>query len=69
MRIQKRSYPLSPNALVLGRSSDNPGSSQPDLPLEALTHPESLEWYDGAGGGNHRDYAHPIAWLKDRHIN
>jgi hypothetical protein len=45
---EERSYPLSPKALVLGRSSDNPGSRQPDLPLEALTHPESLEWYDGA---------------------
>jgi len=42
-------FPLSPRTLVLGRSNITPDSPQPDLPLEILTHPRSLQWYDGAG--------------------
>jgi hypothetical protein len=45
---EETSFPLSPKALVLGRSNDNPNSPQPDLPLELLTHPAGLEWYEGA---------------------
>lgn len=49
MLNQDTAYPLSPKALVLGRSNINPESPQPDLPIELLTHPESLHWEGGAG--------------------
>lgn len=42
-------FPLSPKGLVLGRSNLDPEAQQPDLPLELLTHPESLHWTGGQG--------------------
>jgi hypothetical protein len=41
--------PLSPRALILGRSNIVPSSAQPDLPLELLSHPDSLVWQAGSG--------------------
>lgn len=46
---QEISFPLSPKPLVLGRSNLNPSGLQPDLPLELLTHPNSLHWWDEGG--------------------
>jgi hypothetical protein len=43
------SMPVSPRALILGRSNIVPSSPQPDLPLELLSHPDSLDWQDGSG--------------------
>ena len=43
------SMPVSPRALILGRSNVVPSSPQPDLPLELLSHPDSLDWQDGSG--------------------
>ena len=50
MLAQEMAFPLSPRPLLLGRSSRRPQSSQPDLPIEILTHPQSLRWERGAGG-------------------
>ena len=43
------SLPVSPRALILGRSNIAPSSPQPDLPLELLSHPDSLSWQAGSG--------------------
>src|SRR5690606_24066551 len=43
------SLPVSPRALILGRSNIVASSPQPDLPLELLSHPDSLEWRAGSG--------------------
>ncbi|MGE5146503.1 MAG: hypothetical protein ACM3N5_07110, partial [Candidatus Eiseniibacteriota bacterium] len=43
------SLPVSPRALILGRSNIVPSSPQPDLPLELLSHPDSLVWREGSG--------------------
>lgn len=43
------SFPLSPKALIMGRSNPSQSASQPDLPLELLDHPDSLNWAQGAG--------------------
>lgn len=48
MLIQEMAFPLSPQPLVLGRTSLRPEAPQPDLPIELLTHPESLRWDRGA---------------------
>lgn len=42
-------FPLSPKALIMGRSNPSQSASQPDLPLELLDHPDSLNWEQGAG--------------------
>ncbi len=46
---QETAFPLSPKPLLLGRSNMDPKAAQPDLPLELLTHPESLNWEPGGG--------------------
>ncbi len=46
--------PLSPEALVLGRSSSSEAERQPDIPLELFDHPDSLEWREGAGNPGFR---------------
>jgi hypothetical protein len=43
------SLPVSPRALILGRSNVAPSSPQPDLPLELLSHKDSLAWQPGSG--------------------
>ncbi len=48
MLIQEMAFPLSPQPLVLGRTSQRVEAVQPDLAIELLTHPESLRWDPGA---------------------
>ncbi|MDJ0948121.1 MAG: hypothetical protein QNJ94_04295 [Alphaproteobacteria bacterium] len=49
MLSEQPAFPLSPKSLILGRSNLDATAQQPDLPLELLTHPESLSWAQGAG--------------------
>lgn len=44
-------FPLSSEALILGRSDSNPNAQQPDLPMELLDHPQALRWTDGTRSG------------------